>query len=236
MPKILVGILNESFYICISYIDAILLCDLCHQTAPYPIHCKGTFRLGCSIVASYSDTPIGRFGYSCGLIAGRIFAQRSAPTNGFVDADFLNSSFLGGLGEDIGLDIKPLQRFLASLVSAALAVVLFGYWVPYVDFPGLRLITSMGLISIIIIIIIVSGGICHAVNLIDGLNGLSICWAICAAITMAMIALNVNDIAVFRLLILLIGALVGIFVGIFRWGNCFLGTRELILLGMLWLG
>ena len=121
MPKILVGILNESFYICIGYIDAILLCDLCHQTAPYPIHCKGTFRLGCSIVASYSDTPIGRFGYSCGLIAGRIFAQRSAPTNGFVDADFLNSIFLGGLGEDIGLDIKPLQRLLASLVSATLA-------------------------------------------------------------------------------------------------------------------
>ena len=224
MPKILVGNLNESFYICISYIDAILLCDLCHQTAPYPIQCKGTFRLGCSIVASYSDTPIGRFGYSCGLIAGRIFAQRSAPTNGFVDADFLNSSFLGGLGEDIGLDIKPLQRFLASLVSAALAVVLFGYWVPYVDFPGLRLITSMGLISITITItIIVSGGICHAVNLIDGLNGLSICWAICAAITMAMIALNVNDIAVFRLLILLIGTLVGILCWNFPLGKLFLG-------------
>jgi hypothetical protein len=34
--------------------------------------------------------------------------------------------FLGGSGEDIGLDIKPLQRLLASLVSAALAVVLFG--------------------------------------------------------------------------------------------------------------
>ena len=29
--------------------------------------------------------------------------------------------FLGGLGEDIGLDIKPLQRLLASLVSATLA-------------------------------------------------------------------------------------------------------------------
>ena len=40
--------------------------------------------------------------------------------------------FLGGSGEDIGLDIKPLQRLLASLVSAALAVVLFGYLVPYV--------------------------------------------------------------------------------------------------------
>jgi hypothetical protein len=43
-----------------------------------------------------------------------------------VDADFLNPSVLGGSGEDIGLDIKPLQRLLASLVSAALAVVLFG--------------------------------------------------------------------------------------------------------------
>ena len=71
--------------------------------------------------------------------------------------------FLGGLGEDIGFDIKPTQRLLASLVSAALAGILFGYLVPYAYFPGIRLLTSMSLISVSITII-VSGGICHAVT------------------------------------------------------------------------
>ena len=138
--------------------------------------------------------------------------------------------FLGGLGEDIGFDIKPTQRLLASLVSAALAGILFGYWVPYVDFPGLRFLTSMSLISVSITII-VSGGICHAVNLMDGLNGLSICWAICAASAMATIALSLQDMAVFRLLLLLIGASIGILFWNFPLGKIFLGDAGAYTLG-----
>ena len=97
-------------------------------------------------------------------------------------------------------------------------------------FPGLRLLTSVSLISVIITII-VSGGICHAVNLLDGLNGLSICWAICAAIAMAVMALSVNDMAVFRLLILLIGASIGILVSNFPLGKIFLGDAGACTLG-----
>jgi len=103
--------------------------------------------------------------------------------------------------------------------------LLFGYWVPYVDFSGLRLLTSVSIISVIITII-VSGGICHAVNLLDGLNGLSICWTICAAIVMAVIAISVNDMAVFRLLILLIGVLIGILFWNFPLGKIFLGDAS----------
>ena len=108
--------------------------------------------------------------------------------------------------------------------------MLFGYWVPYVDFSGLRLLTSVSLISVIITII-VSGGICHAVNLLDGLNGLSICWTICAAIVMAVIALSLNDMAVFRLLILLIGVLIGILFWNFPLGEIFLGDASAYTLG-----
>ena len=97
-------------------------------------------------------------------------------------------------------------------------------------FPGLRLLTSVSLNSVIITII-VSGGICHAVNLLDGLNGLSICWAICAAIAMAVMALSVNDMAVFRLLILLIGASIGILVWNFPLGKIFLGDAGAYTLG-----
>ena len=97
-------------------------------------------------------------------------------------------------------------------------------------FQGLRLLTSVSLISVIITII-VSGGICHAVNLLDGLNELSICWAICAAIAMAVMALSVNDMAVFRLLILLIGASIGILVWNFPLGKIFLGDAGAYTLG-----
>ena len=205
---------------------SMLSCFAIYATKPLHIRYTAKGHSGSAVQSSHHiPTPrLGGLAILVGLLPG-VFLLNDQPRQ--MGLWMLISSipvFLGGLGEDIGLDIKPLQRFLASLVSAALAVVLFGYWVPYVDFLGLRLITSMGLISITITItIIVSGGICHAVNLIDGLNGLSICWAICAAITMAMIALNVNDIAVFRLLILLIGTLVGILCWNFPLGKLFLG-------------
>ena len=54
---------------------------------------------------------------------------------------------------------------------------------------------------------------------------------------MAIIAFNENDMAVFRLLLLLIiGALIGILFGIFYWEGYFLVTMGLIFLGMFWPG
>jgi UDP-N-acetylmuramyl pentapeptide phosphotransferase/UDP-N-acetylglucosamine-1-phosphate transferase len=65
----------------------------------------------------------------------------------------------------------------------------------------------------------------------DGLNGLSICWAICAAIAMAIIALSLQDMAVFRLLLLLIGASIGILFWNFPLGKIFLGDAGAYTLG-----
>lgn len=211
---------------------SVLACFAIYVTKPLHIRYTAKGHSGSAVQSSHHiPTPrLGGLAILVGLLPGVFLLDDQAQQLGLWMLISSIPVFLGGLGEDIGVDIKPLQRLLASLVSAALAVVLFGYWVPYVGFPGLRLITSMGLISIIITII-VSGGICHAVNLIDGLNGLSICWAICAAITMAMIALNVNDIAVFRLLILLIGALVGILCWNFPLGKLFLGDAGAYTLG-----
>ena len=65
----------------------------------------------------------------------------------------------------------------------------------------------------------------------DGLNGLAICWAICAAIAMAIIALSLQDMAVFRLLLLFIGASIGILFWNFPLGKIFLGDAGAYTLG-----
>ena len=202
--------------------------------ATKPLHIRYTAKghFGSAVQSSH-DFPTPRLGglaILVGVLAGVFLLDDQARQLGFWMLISSIPVFLGGLGEDIGFDIKPTQRLLASLISAALAGMLFGYWVPYIDFPGLRLLTSVSLISVIITII-VSGGICHAVNLLDGLNGLSICWAICAAIAMAVMALSVNDMAVFRLLIPLISASIGILVSNFPLGKIFLGDAGACTLG-----
>ena len=202
--------------------------------ATKPLHIRYTAKghFGSALQSSH-DFPTPRLGgvaILVGVLAGVFLLDDQARQLGFWMLISSIPVFLGGLGEDIGFDIKPTQRLVASLISAALAGMLFGYWVPYIDFPGLRLLTSVSLISVIITII-VSGGICHAVNLLDGLNELSICWAICAAIAMAVMALSVNDMAVFRLLILLIGASIGILFWNFPLGKIFLGDAGAYTLG-----
>ena len=203
-----------------------------HVTKPLHIRYTAKGHSG-SAVQSLHRLPTPRLGglaFLAGIMPGVFLLDDHARQLGFWLLVSSIPVFLGGLGEDIGFDIKPTQRLLASLVSAALAGILFGYWVPYVDFPGLRLLTSMSLISVSITIIF-SGGICHAVNLMDGLNGLSICWVICAAIAMAIIALSLQDMAVFRLLLLLIGASIGILFWNFPLGKIFLGDAGAYTLG-----
>jgi UDP-N-acetylmuramyl pentapeptide phosphotransferase/UDP-N-acetylglucosamine-1-phosphate transferase len=203
-----------------------------HVTKPLHIRYTAKGHSGSAVQSSHRfPTPrLGGLAILAGILPGVFLLDDHARQLGFWLLVSSIPVFLGGLGEDIGFDIRPTQRLLASFVSAALAGILFGYWVPYAYFPGIRLLTSMSLISVSITII-VSGGICHAVNLMDGLNGLSICWAICAAIAMAIIALSLQDMAVFRLLLLLIGASIGILFWNFPLGKIFLGDAGAYTLG-----
>jgi len=203
--------------------------------ATKPLHIRYTAKghFGSAVQSSH-DFPTPRLGglaILVGVLAGVFLLDDQARQLGFWMLISSIPVFLGGLGEDIGFDIKPTQRLLASLISAALAGMLFGYWVPYIDFPGLRLLTSVSLISVIITII-VSGGICHAVNLTR--------WAERIVHLLGdlrcnrdghVIALSVNDMAVFRLLILLIGASIGILFWNFPLGKIFLGDAGAYTLG-----
>ena len=80
--------------------------------------------------------------------------------------------FIAGLAEDLGHRVSPRGRFLAAIVSAIAAVSLLGAWAPRSDIPYLDAAMSLPLVAIILTVLF-SAGFCHAVNLIDGMNGLA---------------------------------------------------------------
>jgi UDP-GlcNAc:undecaprenyl-phosphate GlcNAc-1-phosphate transferase len=80
--------------------------------------------------------------------------------------------FIAGLAEDLGHRVSPRGRFLAATVSAIAAVSLLGAWAPRSDIPYLDAAMSLPLVAIILTVLF-SAGFCHAVNLIDGMNGLA---------------------------------------------------------------
>jgi UDP-GlcNAc:undecaprenyl-phosphate GlcNAc-1-phosphate transferase len=80
--------------------------------------------------------------------------------------------FLIGLMEDIGPDSSRSVRLIVSALSAVLAVIIFGEHIHRVDIAFLDVVLGVKAIAILFTIF-ASVGMTHAVNLIDGLNGLS---------------------------------------------------------------
>lgn len=95
--------------------------------------------------------------------------------------------FIAGLAEDIGHRVSPRGRFLAAIVSAIAAVSLLGVWAPRSDMPYLDAAMSFPPVAIILTVLF-SAGFCHAVNLIDGMNGLASVVVIISALGCAAIS------------------------------------------------
>lgn len=142
-----------------------------------------------------------------------------------------------GLAEDLGIMVSPRGRLVAAFLSSLLALVLFQTWVARVDLFPIDGIFALAVLAIPLTLLWGSG-ICHAFNLIDGVNGLSSGVAAAAAIGLGFIATfaGQHDIAILSWL--LAAAILGFFV--FNWpvGKIFLGDMGAYALGHLltWLG
>ena len=130
--------------------------------------------------------------------------------------------FFVGLGEDTGFDVSPIRRFLLSFVSAAMAAVLFNTWITDTGLNALWFLTYGPVISLIFKIIL-SGGIAHAVNLIDGLNGLAMGITMLIAGGLGGLAYSVGDTMILTLCGVVLASVAGLFVFNFPIGKIFLG-------------
>src|SRR5690625_1430481 len=79
--------------------------------------------------------------------------------------------FVAGVVEDISKDVGSLKRLLAAFASAAIAWWLLG-GVVRVDVEWANWLLSFWPISLIFTVVAV-GGCTHALNIIDGINGLA---------------------------------------------------------------
>ncbi|WP_271845617.1 glycosyltransferase family 4 protein [Cognatishimia sp. SS12] len=145
--------------------------------------------------------------------------------------------FAVGLREDIRRDMSPKVRLLAAFVSAALAIMLSGamvprFGVPYVD--GVVGFLAVG----VLITMLWSAGACHALNLIDGLNGLASGYSMMAAAGYFVIGGITGDGDVQLVAALLFVALFGFFVLNWPYGRVFLGDAGAYAIGhvLSWLG
>ncbi|WP_322895261.1 MULTISPECIES: glycosyltransferase [unclassified Yoonia] len=129
---------------------------------------------------------------------------------------------LAGFAEDMGYRISPTRRLIAAVVSALVAVVLLNLWVPRADLPVIDWIMSSPIIAIALTILL-SGGFCHAVNLIDGTNGFAAVNMIMSATGLALIAKFSGETAIATFAWLIVACLAGFLVLNWPVASLFLG-------------
>lgn len=139
--------------------------------------------------------------------------------------------FVAGLVEDITKDVGSLKRLLAAFASAAIAWWLLG-GVSRVGVDWADWLLAYWPISLLFTMVAV-GGCTHALNIIDGINGLAGMVATLMAVSIALVALQVQDFPIFIIAISLAAATLGFLGWNFPFGRVFLGDGGAYFLGFM---
>ena len=140
--------------------------------------------------------------------------------------------FSVGLAEDLGYDISPKARLVASAVSSLVTILLFKVWLENLGIPGVDTLLMFAPFGILFTIF-ATVGVVNAFNLIDGLNGLSSYVIISVALSLSFIAFKAGDAHTSTFLVLMIAAVLGFMVLNFPMGKIFLGDGGAYTLGHL---
>lgn len=139
-------------------------------------------------------------------------------------------AWIAGLAEDLTDRISTRIRLLATTISAALAWWLTGYTISSVDIPIVDQLLSWTPLALLFTLFSVAG-VAHAINIIDGFNGLASGTVLICLIAFGLIASNQGDVAVLKITLLLIAAVLGFFILNYPFGKIFLGDGGAYALG-----
>jgi UDP-N-acetylmuramyl pentapeptide phosphotransferase/UDP-N-acetylglucosamine-1-phosphate transferase len=167
-------------------------------------------------------------------IAGLLLASHSGKLDGQVAGLWslcLAPVFFVGLLEDITKVVSPMQRLMVSFVTAALGVFLLGASLTRIDIPLIdNIFVALPTVAVLFTLFAV-GGVAHAVNIVDGLNGLAAGVCFLAYAALGYVAFSVGDMELLALCTLGLGSLMGFYIWNYPSGQLFCGDGGAYFLG-----
>lgn len=178
---------------------------------------------------------VGGLAIMLGLVAAlTIFAFRpgfgESARWGFLLALAGVPVFATGLAEDMTKRIKPRWRLLAAFASAFAAIGLAGVVMTAPGLWGVAWLLSFPFLAVLLTAGVVAS-LSHAVNLIDGFNGLASMCVVLMLAALCVVAYDVGDAVVGQLALVTIGAVLGFFFLNYPAGLIFLGDGGAYFLG-----
>jgi UDP-GlcNAc:undecaprenyl-phosphate/decaprenyl-phosphate GlcNAc-1-phosphate transferase len=204
-------------------------CDHIHSRFTRDIAVRGSHKVHRSLGVS----RIGGLSIFIGWLAGVLAAayhQILPLATAALWLVCLLPAFAGGLVEDFTKRAPPATRLLAAFASAALAYGLLGAGLVRIDVYGVDSLLAIGALSFLFTCFAV-GGVAHAINIIDGLNGLASGVCLIALLALGYVAFQVNDSEILLMCGLGTGALLGFRVWNYPSGRIFCGDGGAYFLG-----
>lgn len=183
----------------------------------------------------FHTTPVARIGGLGVLVGILLSAALTRPAAGATSAFWLVllsllPAFWGGFAEDITRRISPTTRLLLTFMTAGLASWLTGVEFVRSHVDWLDAAFTFAPFAFVCFLLAVAG-LAHAMNLVDGYNGLSAGTGAIALIAMGAIAVRAGDPLVSALCFTTAGALVGFLCLNYPFGRIFLGDGGAYLQG-----
>lgn len=191
----------------------------------------------------FHSVPVPRVGgvpIMCGLVVATIWQTWNHPSP---EAWFILVAALpawgAGLIEDLCKKAGVTSRLLATFASALLGWYLLGAFMPRLDVPGLDQLyglyesNRLFLFIPVIFTMVTVGGVAHAMNIVDGYNGLAGIVALMFLFAFGYVAFELNDHLVLSLCVALAGAILGFLIWNYPAGLIFAGDGGAYLMGFL---
>ena len=140
--------------------------------------------------------------------------------------------FAIGLTEDLTKRVTPRTRLLASFIAAAIAFWLLQVELRRLDVPFLDPLLQMTPIALVVSVICVAG-LVHAVNIIDGYNGLAPGVAVIILLGLGYVGYQVHDQYVVALCAVSAASILGFLICNYPSGSIFAGDSGAYLIGFL---
>ena len=138
--------------------------------------------------------------------------------------------FFAGVSEDLTGNVSARVRLFFSLLTGLIFCLMSGYSISRVGIEEIRVIFEFSVISISLTALAVAS-LANAMNIIDGLNGLASGCFIIIALSIAIVAVSVNDTELAFYAFLMASATAGFFIWNYPFGRIFLGDGGAYLLG-----
>ena len=188
---------------------------------------------GLQKVHSVSVPRIGGVPVFVGVLAGAI-SLRSADQSGWNFLLLLAAlpAFCGGLLEDLTKRFPVRARLVTTFGAAALGFFLLDGRITDLDLWGSDWLLGFGAASFLFTVFAV-GGFSHALNIVDGFNGLSAIAALMMLAALTAVAVAVSDPVIAQMCLVIGASVLGFLVWNYPRGTIFLGDGGAYFLGFL---